>query len=139
MFVCPICKSDLLKHDTYYLCNSCNHNWPIREGIPIFLKEDVPYWCELTKDQAAQLLKEAEEIGTGYIKSKSIAYKLLSESPVKDRILTLFPTLVFGGDHYHPYSHISSGLIENIKVNIEGTTLNFKQLGAISWLCIIMG
>ncbi|MFC1752483.1 NAD-dependent epimerase/dehydratase family protein [Thermoproteota archaeon] len=60
------------------------------------------------------LLPEAGQLGTGYIKSKYMAYKLLKESPAKDIIHTLFPTLVFGGDKNHPYSHLSGGIIPNL-------------------------
>ena len=60
-----------------------------------------------------QLNKDVEEFGTFYVKSKYYAYQKLSECRLYDRIYTLFPTLVFGGDKHHPFSHISSGLVPN--------------------------
>jgi len=57
-------------------------------------------------------VKEAETLGTGYIRSKYLAFQKLPEARLHDRIITVFPTLVFGGDKTHPYSHLSSGLNE---------------------------
>jgi len=61
-----------------------------------------------------QPLKEAGVCGTYYIQSKYEGYGDIKNSPVKEKIITLFPTLVFGGDSCHPYSHISQGLIPNL-------------------------
>ncbi len=58
-------------------------------------------------------VKEAFTLGTPYIKSKYMAYEKLCASPVREKTVTLFPTLVFGGDENHPYSHISGGLMRN--------------------------
>ncbi|MCP4049923.1 MAG: NAD(P)-dependent oxidoreductase [bacterium] len=60
-------------------------------------------------------VKEAELYGTGYVRSKYLAYIKLQKSKHRDKVITLFPTLVFGGDADHPYSHISSGIVPNIK------------------------
>ncbi|MEM8542988.1 MAG: NAD(P)-dependent oxidoreductase [Cyanobacteria bacterium P01_H01_bin.119] len=57
-----------------------------------------------------QPLKEAEDIGTDYIRSKYICHQKLKQLAIAPRITTLFPTLVFGGDKDKPYSHISAGL-----------------------------
>jgi nucleoside-diphosphate-sugar epimerase len=59
-----------------------------------------------------QVLKQAGQIGTDYIKSKYICYQQLSRLTIAPRITTLFPTLVFGGDANKPYSHLSAGLSE---------------------------
>ncbi len=59
-------------------------------------------------------IPEAREYGTGYIRSKYLAFEALSELALADRIVTLFPTLVIGGDKSHPWSHISSGLVPNL-------------------------
>ncbi|MGE5552904.1 MAG: NAD-dependent epimerase/dehydratase family protein [Betaproteobacteria bacterium] len=57
-----------------------------------------------------QVLPEADKYGTDYIRSKYQAYLGLPQLPNYDRIVTVFPTLVFGGDRTHPTSHLSSGL-----------------------------
>lgn len=61
-------------------------------------------------DRHNHLLKEARELGTEYIRSKYEGLTRISKLPIADRITTLFPTLVIGGDERHPYSHVSSGL-----------------------------
>jgi nucleoside-diphosphate-sugar epimerase len=60
--------------------------------------------------QGNQVLPEVDKYGTDYIRSKYRAYVELPEEPLYDRIVTVFPTLVFGGDRNHPTSHLSSGL-----------------------------
>ncbi|MDI6871751.1 MAG: NAD(P)-dependent oxidoreductase [Bacillota bacterium] len=57
-----------------------------------------------------RLLHEVDRYGTDYIRSKYRAYVELPQSPNYERIVTVFPTLVFGGDRGHPTSHLSSGL-----------------------------
>ncbi len=57
-----------------------------------------------------QVLPEVDQYGTDYIRSKYHGYLRLSQSPNYERIVTVFPTLVFGGDRHHPTSHLSSGL-----------------------------
>jgi nucleoside-diphosphate-sugar epimerase len=59
-----------------------------------------------------QLLPEAEEIGTDYIRSKYLAHKALMQTDWADRITTIYPTLVFGGNERFPRSHITAGLPE---------------------------
>ncbi|MEM6252590.1 MAG: NAD(P)-dependent oxidoreductase [Cyanobacteria bacterium P01_D01_bin.156] len=59
-----------------------------------------------------QPLKEAGEVTFDYIRSKYQCHQKLRHLPIFPKITTLFPTLVFGGDHNKPYSHISSGLTE---------------------------
>jgi nucleoside-diphosphate-sugar epimerase len=62
-------------------------------------------------DDRNQILKEAETIGTDYIRSKHACLQKLEKTPISDRLITVFPTLVFGGDgKTKPYSHLSSGL-----------------------------
>ncbi|TVQ46358.1 MAG: NAD(P)-dependent oxidoreductase [Gloeocapsa sp. DLM2.Bin57] len=61
-------------------------------------------------DHQNQLLPEARDIGTNYIKSKYECYTKLSELAIAPKITTIFPTLVLGGDQDKPYSHISAGL-----------------------------
>jgi nucleoside-diphosphate-sugar epimerase len=64
-------------------------------------------------DQHNQLLKEANTIGTDYIRSKYSCLEQLEKLPIADRLITVFPTLVFGGNKENkPFSHLSSGLKE---------------------------
>ena len=61
-------------------------------------------------DRHNQLLPQAEEIGTDYIRSKYNCLSKLSELAIAPKITELFPTLVLGGDAQKPYSHLSAGL-----------------------------
>lgn len=61
-------------------------------------------------DRNNEVLKQAGQIGTDYIKSKYSCYQQLPRLAIAPNIITLFPTLVFGGDSNKPYSHLSAGL-----------------------------
>ncbi|WP_052049473.1 NAD-dependent epimerase/dehydratase family protein [Leptolyngbya sp. KIOST-1] len=61
-------------------------------------------------NQQSDPLPEAGAIGTEYIRSKYECHRRLPELAVYDKITTVFPTLVFGGDRNKPYSFISAGL-----------------------------
>jgi len=66
-------------------------------------------------DRENQLLKEAGQVGTDYIRSKyELMWELkrLTKSPP---LVCLYPTLVLGGDDHHPYSHLSGGLPDLVK------------------------
>jgi nucleoside-diphosphate-sugar epimerase len=63
-------------------------------------------------DRQNRPLPEAGIIGTDYIRSKYLCHQKLPELAIASKITTVFPTLVFGGDHHKPYSHISAGLTE---------------------------
>lgn len=70
-------------------------------------------------DRHNQLLKEAGEIGTDYIRSKYEVLSRLAQFAIAPKITVLFPTLVLGGDSQKPYSHLSAGLPDVAKwINI---------------------
>lgn len=66
-------------------------------------------------DRNNELLKEAGQLGTAYIRSKYDCLKRLSKLAIAPKITTLFPTLVLGGDANKPYSHLSSGIADVVK------------------------
>lgn len=66
-------------------------------------------------NQQNQLLKEAGQLGTDYIRSKYDCLQQLSKLAIAPKITTVFPTLVLGGDEHKPYSHISSGIKDVVK------------------------
>jgi nucleoside-diphosphate-sugar epimerase len=66
-------------------------------------------------DQNNNLLKEAGELGTDYIRSKYLCYKQLSHLAITPKITAVFPTLLVGGDADKPLSHISSGVAQVAK------------------------
>lgn len=61
-------------------------------------------------DKKNQLLPQAGEIGTDYIKTKYQCFTQLEKHPLYPKIITVYPTLVFGGDENKPSSHLSAGL-----------------------------
>lgn len=67
-------------------------------------------------DSHNQLLKEAGEIGTDYIRSKYECFQKLASSTIASKITKVFPTLVLGGDENKPYSHLSAGIPEITKL-----------------------
>ena len=69
------------------------------------------------------LLKEAGELGTDYIRSKYECMTQLSELQHLPPITALYPTLVLGGDAKKPVSHLSSGIPQVA-----------KWIGLIRWL-----
>ncbi|MBW4635008.1 MAG: NAD(P)-dependent oxidoreductase [Iphinoe sp. HA4291-MV1] len=74
-------------------------------------------------DRNNQPLKEAEELGTDYIRSKYECLQQISRLAIAPsgalsiapKMTTVFPTLVLGGDSNKPYSHITSGIPEVTK------------------------
>ena len=69
------------------------------------------------------LLKEAGELGTDYIRSKYDCMVQLSGLTNVPPITALYPTLVLGGDAQKPVSHLSSGIPQVA-----------KWIGLIRWL-----
>ncbi len=63
-------------------------------------------------DQEQKLLPQAGTIGTDYIRSKYQCFEQLQRLESIPKVVTLFPTLVMGGDDQKPTSHLSSGLPE---------------------------
>lgn len=61
-------------------------------------------------NRSNQILKEAGELGTDYIRSKYDCLSRLSRLALAPQITILFPTLVLGGDAQKPYSHLSADL-----------------------------
>ncbi|RAP26168.1 epimerase, partial [Candidatus Marinamargulisbacteria bacterium SCGC AG-343-D04] len=58
----------------------------------------------------------AGKYGGGYVRSKYAAHQMIPSLPMAHKITTLFPTLVFGGDHDFPQSHITSGVYPNLNI-----------------------
>lgn len=66
-------------------------------------------------NQNNELLPEAAEFGTNYIKTKYECCTRLPELEIYPKITTIFPTLVIGGDENKPYSHLYAGLPDVLK------------------------
>jgi len=67
-------------------------------------------------DQHKNLLPEAGAIGTDYIRSKYWGLQELENLPISSKLITVFPTIVFGGNGQDkPFSFISAGLQDVLK------------------------
>lgn len=63
-------------------------------------------------DQNNKLLLPASQFGHDYIRTKYQCFSQLAKTAIADKIIAVFPTLVFGGDKDKPYSHLSSGMTD---------------------------
>jgi nucleoside-diphosphate-sugar epimerase len=66
-------------------------------------------------DRNNQLLPEAGEIGTDYVRSKYACFCQIEKLAIAPNVTTLFPTLLLGGEAQKPWSHISEGLAKEAK------------------------
>lgn len=66
-------------------------------------------------DRNNQLLLPASQFGHDYIRTKYQCFSQLAKQAIADKIITVFPTLVFGGDEDKPYSHLSAGITDVTK------------------------
>lgn len=82
---------------------------------PARLKQLILFSTASVLDRENELLEAAGTDGTDYIKSKYQCLRDLPSHPLADRVVTLFPTLVFGGDAQHPSSHLNGGLSDALK------------------------
>jgi len=83
---------------------------------PEWLEQVLYFSTASVLDRQLRLLPEAASEGTEYIQTKALCLQQLEEHPLAERIVALFPTLVFGGrvDGSGPFptSHLTAGLAE---------------------------
>jgi nucleoside-diphosphate-sugar epimerase len=66
-----------------------------------------------------QPLPEAGELGTDYVSSKYNCLHKIKQLAIADKVTTVYPTLVLGGDGKKPYSQVTMGIPEVAKyINI---------------------
>jgi nucleoside-diphosphate-sugar epimerase len=66
-------------------------------------------------DRNNQLLLPASQFGHDYIRTKYQCFYQLAKQTIADKIIAVFPTLVFGGEKDKPYSHLSAGITDVTK------------------------
>jgi nucleoside-diphosphate-sugar epimerase len=66
-------------------------------------------------DRHNQLLLPASQLGHDYIQTKYQCFSQLANQAIADKIIAVFPTLVFGGESNKPYSHLSAGITDVTK------------------------
>jgi nucleoside-diphosphate-sugar epimerase len=93
-------------------------------------------------DRQNQLLKEAGDFGTDYVRSKYVCFRQLGKLAIAHKIVTLFPTLMLGGDPQKPYSHVSDGIAKEAKwlsllrfFSIDGSFhyIHAKDIAQLIW------
>jgi nucleoside-diphosphate-sugar epimerase len=86
---------------------------------PAVLEQIIYFSTASILDRRLQLLPEAMAHGTEYIQTKAQCLEQLERHPLAERIVAVFPTLVFGGrvDGSGPYptSYLTSGLGEAVR------------------------
>jgi len=66
-------------------------------------------------DRQNKLLLPANQFGHDYIRTKYQCFSQLAHQDIADKIIAVFPTLVFGGEDDKPYSHLSAGITDVTK------------------------
>lgn len=110
-----LCEMNYVIHVATNWCGDINANIvAVRDLLgcfdPVKIKKMIFFSTASVLGQGNQLLVEAKTYGTNYIQSKYQSYLELAASPLHDKIIHVFPTVVISGDATHPYSHIGQGL-----------------------------
>ncbi len=86
---------------------------------PQRLKQVIYFSTASILDRQLGLLAEAKAYGTEYIQTKARCLEDLERHPLAERIVAVFPTLVFGGKvgsgDPHPTSYLTAGVGEGIR------------------------
>ena len=86
---------------------------------PAVLEQVIYFSTASILDRNLQLLPEAAEFGTEYIQTKALCLQQLEAHPLAERVVAVFPTLVFGGrvDGTGPFptSYLTAGLAEGAR------------------------
>lgn len=113
---------------------------------PAVLEQVVYFSTASILDRDLQLLPEAMAHGTEYIQTKAQCLQQLEQHPLADRIVAVFPTLVFGGrvDRSGPFptSYLTEGLREGVrwlwlaKWLRADASFHFIHAGDIARVCV---
>ncbi|MEB3270695.1 MAG: NAD(P)-dependent oxidoreductase [Synechococcus sp.] len=109
--------------------------------------EQVVYFSTASiLNRELQLLPEALACGTEYIQTKATCLQQLEQHPLADRIVAVFPTLVFGGrvdgSGLFPTSYLTAGLREAVrwlwlaKWLRTDASFHFIHAGDIARVCV---
>jgi nucleoside-diphosphate-sugar epimerase len=119
---------------------------------PAVLEQVIYFSTASILDRRLQLLPEAAQFGTEYIQTKALCLQQLEQHPLADRIVAVFPTLVFGGHmgeagranggDRHPTSYLTAGLAEAVRwlplakwLRAEGS-FHFIHAADIATVCV---
>lgn len=83
---------------------------------PEWLEQVIYFSTASVLNRSLELLPEALSEGTEYIQTKALCLQQLEQHPLAERIVAIFPTLVFGGavagQSPFPTSYLTAGLLE---------------------------
>ena len=86
---------------------------------PQRLQQVVYFSTASILDQHLELLPEAQQWGTEYIRTKADCLQQLMAHPLRERIVAVFPTLVFSGTIHergpYPASYLTAGLVQAVR------------------------
>ncbi|MDR2428908.1 MAG: NAD(P)-dependent oxidoreductase [Candidatus Margulisbacteria bacterium] len=82
----------------------------LRRLDPRRIKKILYFSTASILDRERRPVEAIREIGTNYIRSKFLTHKMLQYNKLREKIITIFPTWVYGGDSAHPFSHAAAGL-----------------------------
>ena len=86
---------------------------------PAVLEQVIYFSTASLLDRDLRLLPEAQAYGTEYIQTKAQCLQDLEAHPLAERIVAVFPTLVFGGKLVgadpHPTSYLTAGVGEAVR------------------------
>ncbi|MDR1452456.1 MAG: NAD(P)-dependent oxidoreductase [Candidatus Margulisbacteria bacterium] len=82
----------------------------LRQLDPRRIKKILYFSTASILDHEHRPIEAIRDIGTNYIRSKFLTHKMLQYHKLREKIITIFPTWVFGGDSGHPFSHAAAGL-----------------------------
>ena len=74
------------------------------------LKNIIYFSTASILDKNGNLLPQAKEFGTIYIQTKYLCREYIDRLDFKEKIKIIYPTMIWGGDENHPYTHVASGL-----------------------------
>jgi nucleoside-diphosphate-sugar epimerase len=113
---------------------------------PAVLEQVVYFSTASLLNRELQSLPEAMDCGTEYIQTKAICLEQLERHPLAERIVAVFPTLVFGGrvDGTGPFptSYLTAGLREGVrwlplaKWLRADASFHFIHAGDIARVCV---
>ncbi|MCP9774711.1 NAD(P)-dependent oxidoreductase [Cyanobium sp. WAJ14-Wanaka] len=97
----------------------------LRLANPQVLEQVIYFSTASLLDRNLKLLPEAQAHGTEYIQTKAICLGQLEQHGLAERVVAIFPTLVFGGKlgeagrpnggDLHPTSYLTAGLKEAVR------------------------
>jgi nucleoside-diphosphate-sugar epimerase len=82
----------------------------MRAFDPQRMKKIIYFSTASILDRHHKPVEAIRTIGTNYIRSKFLMHKILPKQRLADRVVTVFPTWVYGGSPNHPVSHAATGL-----------------------------